>query len=103
MATHKVPVVSLPSLPSLPKSRKSKPTHDCACGCGMGTKGTWFPGHDGRATGWALRVIRGVMTIEDVPSNERQGAVIMLGRHGHPELGVVVPADIKFLQSHRAA
>jgi hypothetical protein len=73
--------VVLPSLPSLPRSsRRNRPVVPCACGCGAGTRGTWFPGHDGRATGWAVRVERGMMTIDDVPANERAGARIMIAR-----------------------
>lgn len=69
-------MVSLPSLPRL-----SAVTRPCACGCGGATKSTWVSGHDGRATGWALRVERGLLKLEDVPANERKGAEIMLARH----------------------
>lgn len=70
------------ALPAMPRTgRKARPVVACACGCGMGTRGTWFPGHDGRATGWAVRIERGLMTIDQVPSNERAGAMIMLKRH----------------------
>ncbi len=73
--------VSLPSLPSMPRSgRKNRPIVACMCGCGSGTRGTWFPGHDGRATGWAVRIERGLMTLADVPANERNGAQFMLSR-----------------------
>lgn len=74
--------VVLPALPAMPSNKgKNKPLHDCACGCGGQTRGTWFPGHDGRATGWAVRIERGVIaSIEDVPANERKGAAIMLAR-----------------------
>lgn len=73
--------IAMPSLPAMPRAgRKNKPIVPCACGCGQGTRGTWFPGHDGRATGWAVRVERGMMKLEDVPANERAGAVIMLKR-----------------------
>lgn len=69
------------ALPPMPRSgKRNRPVVPCACGCGQGTKGTWFPGHDGRATGWAVRVEKGLLTLEDVPSNERAGAVIMLKR-----------------------
>lgn len=72
---------NLPQLPSLPRlGRKARPIVPCACGCGLGTKSTWFPGHDGRATGWATRVEKGLMAITDVPANERAGAMIMLKR-----------------------
>lgn len=83
--------------------RKAKPFHSCLCGCGGLTKGTWVSGHDGRATGWALRVERGALTLADVPVNERNGAMIMLTRHGFGALVndfLVVPADIKFLRVH---
>lgn len=73
-------------LPKMPSARRSRPTHACACGCGAPTKRTWFPGHDGRATGWALRVERGVIGLGDVPTNERAGAVIMLERRGTYEM-----------------
>ncbi len=69
------------ALPAMPRTgRKAKPHHDCACGCGQQTRSVWFPGHDGRATGWAIRVERGVIKLEEVPANERAGAVIMLER-----------------------
>jgi hypothetical protein len=72
---------TLNALPAMPRSgRKNRPTRPCACGCGMGTKGTWYPGHDGRATGWAIRVERGLLGLEEVPANERQGAELMLAR-----------------------
>lgn len=73
---------TMTTLPAMPRaSRKPRPTQPCACGCGAPTKGTWHPGHDGRATGWALRVERGVMTIDEVPANERKGCSIMMARH----------------------
>jgi hypothetical protein len=72
---------SMVALPAMPRSgRKNRPIVACACGCGMGTKSTWYPGHDGRATGWATRITRGLLTIADVPANERAGAEIMLKR-----------------------
>lgn len=72
--------MTLTKMPTM--SGKNKPTRDCACGCGGQTKSTWYPGHDGRATGWATRILKGLMTIEDVPANERNGAAIMLNRKG---------------------
>lgn len=72
--------MTLPSLPSMPRKNSSnKPVHECACGCGMGTKSVWFPGHDGRATGWAIRIERGICTLDDT-GIERKGAMIMLKR-----------------------
>lgn len=73
--------VALVSLPSLPRAgRSAKPIRPCLCGCGGGTRGTWYPGHDGRATGWAVRIERGLIALADVPANERAGAEFMLGR-----------------------
>lgn len=83
-------MTKLPSLPSLPKAtraRKAKPTRPCVCGCGQSTKATWFPGHDGRATGWALRVERGLVKVEGIPAGERAGALLMLRRRGYGQLG----------------
>lgn len=75
--------INFSAMPSLPKSnRKNRPVVPCKCGCGMGTKSTWFPGHDGRATGWAVRVERGQLGLDDVPANERAGAEFMLKRRG---------------------
>lgn len=74
---------ALPKLPKLPRSRgerKAKPLVDCACGCGCQTRATWFPGHDARAKGWALRISRDICTMADVPVNERKGAQFMLDR-----------------------
>lgn len=58
----------LPPLPKLPKgARKAKPPKPCACGCGFQTAGGQFiAGHDGRLKGLAMRVQRGVMTLDDV-------------------------------------
>lgn len=72
---------NLAALPALPRTgRRAKAIVPCACGCGLGTKSTWHPGHDGRATGWAVRVEREIMGIDEVPANERKGAKIMLAR-----------------------
>lgn len=54
---------SLPALPSLPSVRRMRP---CACGCSLPTQRTWFPGHDARMKSIILRVVNGVMTLEDV-------------------------------------
>lgn len=57
----------LPKLPKLPTAaRKPKPQVECACGCGSMTKGTWFPGHDATHNGLVLRIVRGVMSEEQV-------------------------------------
>lgn len=69
---------TMPSLPRLGKS--SGAVHACICGCGMPTRRTWHAGHDGRATGWAMRIERGVIALVDVPANERKGAEFMLLR-----------------------
>jgi hypothetical protein len=73
-------MITMNPMPAMPRSRKSKPVHPCVCGCGMGTKSIWYPGHDGRATGWAKRIAMGLMKLEDVPANERAGAALMLKR-----------------------
>lgn len=78
MATYRMP--ALPAMPGA--GRRNQTIRPCACGCGRGTKGTWYPGDDGRATGWAVRVEKGAMILDDVPANERAGAVIMLTRRG---------------------
>lgn len=79
MTTHR-----MPALPPMP-GRKGAP-RPCACGCGAVTRGgTWWPGHDGRATGWAARIAKGLITIDDVPANERAGARIMLARRAADE------------------
>lgn len=73
--------MTMVSLPAMPRSgRRARAIVPCACGCGLGTKSVWHPGHDGRATGWAVRVERGIMEIDEVPANERKGAKIMLAR-----------------------
>ena len=70
---------SMPALPAMPKAYKAKATRECKCGCGNLTQRTWYPGHDGRATGWAIRIERNIIKLEDVPASERQGAEWMLG------------------------
>lgn len=70
------------TMPKMPATRKVRASRECACGCGRLTKGTWFPGDDGRATGWAIRVEKGLLALIDVPSNERKGCVILLKRRG---------------------
>lgn len=59
-------------------SKKAKTQTACVCGCGGMTGGTWVSGHDGRAMGWAIRVERGILQLEEVPANERAGAVRMI-------------------------
>lgn len=76
----------LPALPAI--NGKSGATHPCCCGCGMPTKRSWYPGHDGRATGWAVRIERGIIKIDDVPENERAGARIMLQRRAADKAAV---------------
>lgn len=70
------------AMPKMPSAKKNKPSRECACGCQGLTKSIWVSGHDGRATGWAIRVERGVMTIDDVPENERPGAIHMIEKRG---------------------
>lgn len=73
-------MATLNAMPMMPRITKAKPVHACACGCGQPTKGTWHPGHDGRANGWAIRVMREIMTIDEVPANELAGCKIMIAR-----------------------
>ena len=68
----------LPKLPSAGRKRAPKPMQPCKCGCGTQTTGTWAPGHDARAKGWALRIERGICKMSDVPENEQPGAKFML-------------------------
>lgn len=71
-------------LPALPSMRNgSGAPHPCICGCKQPTKRTWYPGHDGRATGWATRIERGIIKIDDVPANEQAGARYMLQRRAN--------------------
>lgn len=100
MNTNKTAMPTLTAMPAMPKRAKSKPIHPCACGCGMGTKSTWASGHDGRATGWAIRIERGIITIDGVPENERQGAVHMLAKRG---VTVEVPLTNKERKALRKA
>lgn len=81
----------LPKMPSAggSKSRKPKPFNSCACGCGGQTRSLWVPGHDARAKGWALRIERNIVTMDQVPVNERAGAVKMLeARKGINKTGI---------------
>lgn len=87
MTTHK-----MPAMPAMPGGRGKGTSHPCVCGCGLPTKREWHPGHDGRATGWAIRVERGVITIADVPDNERRGAIRMMVRRA---AAVKAAADAK--------
>lgn len=62
----------LPKMPSAARTRKPKPMVACACGCGGETQGTWVPGHDAYVKGWALRVNRKLVKIEDTPEPQRE-------------------------------
>lgn len=74
--------MSSSTMPAMPSMRKAKATRACACGCGAPTQATWHPGHDGRATGWAIRIERG-MAWEAIPANERAGAMRMIKQRGN--------------------
>lgn len=78
-ATSDATPVALVGMPKMKRARKPKALKPCVCGCGQTTKGTWTSGHDGRATGWAIRVERG-MSIDAVPATERPGCELMLSR-----------------------
>ena len=61
-------------LPALPRAAsKQKPLVPCACGCPAMTRSTFYPGHDSRLKGWALRIARGVLTLADM--TEKYGCV----------------------------
>lgn len=87
--------VAMPPLPKMQSAaranteRKAKPERDCACGCGTKTKSEWAPGHDARAKGWALRIQRGILTIDQVPANERAGANLMLTKSAEGTIKLV--------------
>lgn len=56
-----------PKLPPLPRSASApKPLVDCACGCGMKTRSKFAPGHDSRLNGWAMRIARGMLKLDDL-------------------------------------
>ena len=65
--TPKLDKAGQPKLPPLPrKAGAPKPEKPCDCGCGLMTRGKFFPGHDSRLRGWAIRVARGVWSLEDI-------------------------------------
>ena len=53
----------LPSLPSVPRVHA---LYNCACGCGSTTQKLFTPGHDAKLKGIIMRVVRGVMSLDDV-------------------------------------
>jgi hypothetical protein len=77
-AKHVRETTALPKLPTMPRTAKERPTSPCQCGCDGLTKARFVPGHNGRPAGWAMRVERGVCTINDVPDGERQVVEITL-------------------------
>lgn len=57
----------MPKLPNLPRGAgKPKALKPCECGCGLQTKSKFAPGHDSRLRGWALRIARGLVKLEDI-------------------------------------
>lgn len=56
---------NLPRLPQMTTST-TRSWGKCACGCGGGTQSTFVPGHDARQKGLILRLVRGVMTMDDI-------------------------------------
>lgn len=101
--------VAMPPLPKMQSAaranteRKIKPTRDCACGCGTPTKSEWAPGHDARARGWAIRIQRGIMTIDQVPANEQAGANLMLSGAAEGKIKLVHSNKGKLAQAPEAA
>lgn len=78
----KLTKTGLPKLPAIKRTRKPKPAKDCACGCGAQTKGGRFvAGHDARLHGWALRVSRALLTIEQVAEMAGQGTADAVSAH----------------------
>jgi hypothetical protein len=91
--------VQLPKMPRMPRSRgprKPKPLVPCACGCPVQTRATWAPGHDARAKGWALRLNRGICSMEQIPADERKGAQFMLDK-----MNETPGASIKIVKSDK--
>lgn len=62
MTTNNTTSNRLPALPGT-STRAKVP---CRCGCGGSTQREFVPGHDARLKAIILRVVRGVMTLEDV-------------------------------------
>lgn len=54
------------NLPALPSVGRIRPSFSCACGCGSLTQRSFTPGHDARLKGLIIRLVRGVMTLDDV-------------------------------------
>ena len=59
-------MTTLNSLPALPSVSRLRPQVRCACGCGFLTQRTFTPGHDARLKGLIIRVVRGLMTLDQV-------------------------------------
>ena len=59
-------MTKLASLPALPSVSSVRPQHACACGCGRLTGRTFAPGHDARLKGGVVRVVRGLMTLDEI-------------------------------------
>ena len=53
-------------LPALTSLSSVRPLVPCRCGCGGSTQRTFVPGHDSRLKGLIVRVIRDVMTLDQV-------------------------------------
>lgn len=71
-----------PKLPPLPRAAgKPKPFKDCGCGCGMKTRSEFAPGHDSRLRGWALRVARGIVTVEGIRELAGDGEANAVAAH----------------------
>ncbi len=65
--TPKIDKSGMVKLPPLPrKAGAKKPEKECDCGCGLMTRSKFYPGHDSRLKGWAIRVARGVIKLEDI-------------------------------------
>jgi hypothetical protein len=59
-------IKNLATLPALTSAYKPGAQRKCACGCPGLTARTFVPGHDARLKGLIIRVVRGIMSLEDV-------------------------------------
>lgn len=80
------------ALPKMPSSKRGKTakTNDCACGCGGKTGGRFVPGHDSKLKSAALKVLRGVVAVTEIPAGPFRRAaeqeIARLKREGEADL-----------------
>ena len=72
------------------KTAKKKPTRPCYCGCGGETQGRFVPGHDARFHGWARKIAKGELTMDEVvavlPHDEAKEEMAHCVEHMRPKL-----------------